>query len=764
MIAVWIGKQTSKRISKRMEDRRVPKVTLAAVMAKGTKTATKTATTTAITTVVTTAIAMAAVVLLLFIGVQQAEAAGTTYYVNNKAGSGCSNAHAGTAQAAPWCDFTNVNGMTFGGGDRILLARGATWNQQMTINGSGTSSNWAEIGAYGTGDRPKIIRNGIASDRGIRMNNPSYWKVSDLEIGYTGAGILVWFDTLYNEGLRFSNLYVHHNYGYVKDMSNADKIFFSAGIVVTGNFAAVAEHEYAVRDIIMDNIEGTRNQDSINFDWQNGNSSGAGGVHQVVRDVILKNLYLHDDDGGGVSTSCSDSLRLVNAMNVTVMNSVLNNEAACYSNTGTAAVFFGRVQDVQFVNSMITNVPYTGSYDMSAFDYEYRTERVNIRNNYIAGNAGPGVAFLDITCGLNCGDFSRNHLIAGNVFALNGYYNGGASIVQFGQASYVNNVPPTRPSGVIRDNLYHEPNGTFTATDDVGSFSFFTFNNNRPANSHEDIHYAPIGFTGTQGANNWSYQYRPGGGSWTNLPSYSGDGTWYYDSGNPGRQAIYRFEQTPGNCATCDVARVWQAPANGFVSIRGLILKSDTGGGDGVVARITKNGTRIWPASGDQYIASNNLAGVESNLDQIAVAAGDIIRFEVGSNGTEANDRTSWAPTVAYTSVLASTAWEFNTMWQADGWAALSQSAFTVWGGINTITSTGSDPYMESPDNLGIDASKHRYIRIRMKNNTSSTIGQLYFQRNDAASYTEDKSIMFATSAYDGDYKEYVIDMWANGN
>src|SRR5690606_10402348 len=141
---------------------------------------------------------------------------------------------------------------------------------------------------------------------------------------------------------------------------------------------------------------------------------------------------------------CSDSLRLVNMSNVTVMNSYLDNEAACYSATGTAAVFFGRNQDINFVNSIIMNTPNTGSPDMSAFDYEYRNERVNVRTNFIANTAGPGIELLDITCGLACGDFSRNHLIAGNVFAFNGYANTQTSIGQYGNASWVNNSPPTR--------------------------------------------------------------------------------------------------------------------------------------------------------------------------------------------------------------------------------------------------------------------------------------------------------------------------------
>src|SRR5690348_15851685 len=78
-------------------------------------------------------------------------ATNTTYYVNNQGGSNCNDANAGTVQASTWCTFNNINSAgAFGAGDQILLARRATWNQEMTITGTGTSGNWITLGAYGT--------------------------------------------------------------------------------------------------------------------------------------------------------------------------------------------------------------------------------------------------------------------------------------------------------------------------------------------------------------------------------------------------------------------------------------------------------------------------------------------------------------------------------------------------------------------------------------------------------------------------------------
>lgn len=246
-----------------------------------------------------------------------ARADATTYYVNNQAGSNCSDSNDGMSQAVPWCDFSLVNSHMFGPGDSILLARGATWDQQMTLNGSGSASAWITVDAYGSGPAPKIIRNGNPADRGVRMNNPSYWTVSNLEVGAAGAGILVYYDSLSHQGLRFSHIDVHDIHGiYFGNTADSrqDSIFDSAGIEFTANVTmTVAQH--VVQDIELAYIEGTHNQDSIAFDWDN-----AHGLHvpydtyppYAAQNVTLRNLFLHDDDGGGVDAGrvCPDSLRL----------------------------------------------------------------------------------------------------------------------------------------------------------------------------------------------------------------------------------------------------------------------------------------------------------------------------------------------------------------------------------------------------------------------------------------------------------------------
>ncbi|QGQ95203.1 hypothetical protein EHS13_10045 [Paenibacillus psychroresistens] len=601
---------------------------------------------------------------------QRAFANATTYYVNNQSGSNCNDTGAGTSTSAPWCTFNRVNAMTFGAGDKILLARGATWNQEMVIAGSGTSVSYAEIGAYGSGNRPKIIRNGATFDKGIKIVNPSYWKISSLEVANASVGIYVYFNTKSHDSLSFNDIYVHdmrgvwaaqtiaypsngnHSSSTDDPTATSDRIFMSSGILFTTSGFSFTSVEYAVRNVSITNLEGTHNVDSLSVDSYNGyNSSDGGDGNNLFQNFTMSNLYFHDDDGhAGVAyqnagLGCSDSLRLSGVSNSIVMNSVLKNVAGCHTSAGTAAIFLGRASNIKLINNIITDTADTNSYDQTAVDHEYLTNNIQFIGNYIGRNAGPGVEYLNINSGMGVADHSTNEVENGNTFEGNGLHNK-AGTPQVGAGSIFQHGSTAVTSGSLTNNFYNEGSLPFLSGDNI---SQITATNNINANS--GLYNAMNGFSSTQGSGAWTYQYKPSGGSWSNLPYYNAaERNWYQDTVNPSNQKVSVSELHPGTCAACDVARVWTAPSAGTISIRGHLLKTDIGGGDGVLARITKNGSRIWPASADQTITYNDQSGVDSNLDNLIVAAGDLIRFEVGSNSTNSNDTTSWAPSIAYTS------------------------------------------------------------------------------------------------------------------
>ncbi|MFD0717096.1 hypothetical protein [Paenibacillus sp. GCM10027626] len=469
---------------------------------------------------------------------------------------------------------------------------------------------------------------------------------------------------------------------------------------------------------------------------------------------------MHDDDGHAGAAyqnailGCSDSLRLSSVSNVTILDSILSNEAACYTYSGTAAVILQRVKDVTFVNNMLVHVPETGSPDQTAIDQEFSTENVTVRNNYIAGNAGPGLEILNIHGG-DPDDRSINTVFEGNLFSQNGkgsvyWLSGGTT--------------PVSPTGTFSNNLSYEPGQPFFSSN-IGISGPFGFANN--VKLRQAGYYAANDFSGTQGGNQWKYQYNLNG-TWTDLIYDAENNWWSHHAAYPWLQRVKQFSMHPGNCASCDVARVWVAPVSGTVSIRGRALKWDTGGGDGVTVRINKVSggvvTQLWPASGAYHIGPADQTGVDTSIDLVQVSAGDEIRFELssGSNGDESYDETSWSPAVAYRFIAYD--WSFNTNGNTEGWTNGNQVSQAVSGGVNTLTSTGNDPYIYSAPNLNIDASAYKTVTIRMKNNSSSNQSQIFFTTNADTTWTPAKSLLQTISTNDNDYKEYTFDFSANAS
>ena len=76
-----------------------------------------------------------------------------TYYVSNTG----NDASAGTSENTAWQTLSKVNATSFNPGDQILLKKGDTWRETLTVPSSGTSNSYITFGSYGTGNIPKIL-------------------------------------------------------------------------------------------------------------------------------------------------------------------------------------------------------------------------------------------------------------------------------------------------------------------------------------------------------------------------------------------------------------------------------------------------------------------------------------------------------------------------------------------------------------------------------------------------------------------------------
>lgn len=107
---------------------------------------------------------------------------------------------------------------------------------------------------------------------------------------------------------------------------------------------------------------------------------------------------------------------------------------------------------------------------------------------------------------------------------------------------------------------------------------------------------------------------------------------------------------------------------------------------------------------------------------------------------------------------IGSPVWEFaNT---AEGWTAENYISGYGWQSSGYIggTITGTDAFIKSADNLNIDISNKKYVSIRIKNNTSLAIGQVYFTTAVDNSWNEAKHKDFVLQP-NSDFTVYTIDM-----
>jgi hypothetical protein len=111
---------------------------------------------------------------------------------------------------------------------------------------------------------------------------------------------------------------------------------------------------------------------------------------------------------------------------------------------------------------------------------------------------------------------------------------------------------------------------------------------------------------------------------------------------------------------------------------------------------------------------------------------------------------------------LGITAWDFNKDGDLEDWSMRKDITGEVSGGSLNLTITGKDPGILSPDGLGIDAGKYKYVKIRMKNSTDDTGAQIFFITDTDTTYTSSKMVGFRTVQNDADYTEYAADMSSN--
>jgi len=245
-----------------------------------------------------------------------------------------------------------------------------------------------------------------------------------------------------------------------------------------------------------------------------------------------------------------------------------------------------------------------------------------------------------------------------------------------------------------------------------------TLVNDRFVISEGFLYQASMDFSGSQGLNQWHYQYCTAGGSnYTDLPTWDASGNLWWKNSIDDLPLIGSRTMHPSN-QDYDAVRTWVSPGEGKVSLIGNVRKEDVGGGDGVRVRIMKNGTQIWPANGWQTIAYDDANGYDYNVTT-TVAANDSICFIVNANITAHHfDMVAWDPSVYFEPVHYQASAGFSSTQGANQWryqyctaegsdyadlATWDPSASYWWrNGISVLPFVGSDTM--HPSNLDFDS------------------------------------------------------------
>jgi hypothetical protein len=359
---------------------------------------------------------------ILFLWVYAANA--TNYYVSNSG----NDSNDGLTPATAWQTLSKVNASSFNAGDSILLKRGDSWNERLTLTSSGSAGNPIVIGAYGNGNKPIIT----GFQTVTLTNNGNIW--SGVTNAVDSLNTVLVNGTIQAKG-RYPNASAT-NGGYLTAQSGTQTSLTSSSLTGTPDYTGkecVIRTAVYVLDVAKVSSQSTS---TLNFDrnltYNNFVASGGNGFFFQNDTTFLdvqgewcyypstKKVYVYSTTSPVVQVSTIDTLVYVNQNNYNTFDNL--------SLTGANMVAF-QFDTLNHITVQNCSINYTGSIANSAQTCSYLTlSNDSIQNSLSNGvfwDKFTGSTSIDSCYGVIQNCYLKNTgLLAGMGLNGNSKYNG----------------------------------------------------------------------------------------------------------------------------------------------------------------------------------------------------------------------------------------------------------------------------------------------------------------------------------------------------
>ncbi|MGE5222703.1 MAG: right-handed parallel beta-helix repeat-containing protein [Omnitrophica WOR_2 bacterium] len=343
------------------------------------------------------------VMLLLALGLSNliaapVRAAGTSYYVDCSASS-----NGDGTQASPWNNLDTVSSFAFNPGDSVLFKRGTTCTGALLFQRAGTSSDRITLGDYGDGALP--ILNGAGQETTLKLVNPSYVTVQNLEItGSTRWGLLATSNvTTVIEGLVLQNLVVRDVTGGTMDAKFTGLVIVMP-MIKLGKFNNVLiDHVTAYNTTMWSGIMVWGIWLEGDMRWRQRAQDPA----QRSSNIVIRNSTVHDTYGDGITVYMGNGITLEN-------NVVYRSGQEPTQTIGTPNAIWTWASNNVLVQGNEAYENNSPGADGGAFDVDYWSDSTTIQYNYAHDNSAYCVGIFGAERSTTTNTIVRYNICANN--------------------------------------------------------------------------------------------------------------------------------------------------------------------------------------------------------------------------------------------------------------------------------------------------------------------------------------------------------------